>query len=103
MNTRRNVSCDGMPFASSRKVRSHASLLRPYRAMSSQLSAQAITAHTAITKMSISRCSTLPEQRGSSIVLKYCAKFSIDILHSPAIARARHHTSGQGRREKFHA
>src|SRR3954471_2830581 len=29
MNTRRKVSCEGMPFGSSKKVRSHASLLRP--------------------------------------------------------------------------
>jgi len=36
-------------------------------------------------------------------VLKYCAKFSIDTLHSPAIARARHHTSRRSRRVKFHA
>ncbi len=56
-----------------------------------------------MTKMSRRWCSTLPEQRGSSIVLKYCAKFSIDIPRSPAIARARHHTSDRNRREKFHA
>jgi hypothetical protein len=66
MNTRRKVSCEGMPFGSSRKVRSQSSLLRPYRAMSSQLSAQAITAHTAITRMSVRRCSILPPQRGSA-------------------------------------
>src|SRR3954452_20935859 len=30
MNTRRNVSCEGMPFGSSRNVCSQASLLRPY-------------------------------------------------------------------------
>ncbi len=35
MNTRRKVSCEGMPFAKSRNVLSQASLLRPYRAMSS--------------------------------------------------------------------
>ena len=29
MNTRRKVSCEGMPFGSSRKVRSQTSLLRP--------------------------------------------------------------------------
>src|ERR1700751_3691688 len=34
--------------------------------MSSQLAAPAITAQTAITRISISRCSTLPRQRGSS-------------------------------------
>jgi len=103
MNTRRKVSCEGMPFGSSRNVLSQASLLRPYSAMSSQLSAQAITADTAMTKISSKRCSTLPEPRGSSIAPKYCPRLSIDMLRSPAIARARHHTSGRGRREKFHA
>ncbi len=92
-----------MPLGSSRNVLSQASLLRPYRAMSSQLSAQAITAHTAITRMSRKRCSTLPPQRGSSIVLKYCARFSIDTSCSLAVARKRHPTSAPGRREKFHA
>jgi len=103
MNTRRKVSCEGMPFASSRKVLSQASLLRPYSAMSFQLSAQAITAHTAITSTSIRRCSTLPEQRGSSTAPKYRPSFSIDMPRSPAIARARHHTAGPGRRKKSHA
>jgi len=36
-------------------------------------------------------------------VLKYCAKFSIDMPYSLADARARHRTSAPGRREKFHA
>jgi len=33
MNTRRNVSCEGMPLGSSKNVLSQASLLRPYRTM----------------------------------------------------------------------
>src|SRR5829696_402755 len=53
--------------------------------MSSQLSAQAITAQTAITRMSIRRCSILPRQRGSSTTLKCRTKLSMDmILSSPA-------------------
>src|SRR5215213_11416710 len=53
--------------------------------MSSQLSAQAITAQTAITRMSIRRCSILPWQRGSSTTLKCRTRLSSDmILSSPA-------------------
>src|SRR3954452_5161836 len=53
--------------------------------MSSQLSAQAITAQTAITRMSIRRWSILPWQRGSSTTLKCRTRPSMDmILSSPA-------------------
>src|SRR4051794_22234207 len=52
--------------------------------MSSQLSAHAITAHTAITRMSISRCSTLPEHRGSSSAEKCSTSFSTDIAVLPS-------------------
>src|SRR3954470_856757 len=82
MNTRRKVSCEGMPFGSSRKVRSQSSLLRPYKAMSSQLSAQAITAHTAITRMAVRRCSILPPQRGSATAPKCCTRFLTGITRS---------------------
>src|SRR4051812_35689947 len=51
-------------------------------AMSSQLSAQAITAHTAITRMSVRRCSILPPQRGSATAPKCCTKFSAGITCS---------------------
>ncbi len=64
---------------------------------------QRLTAHTAITSTSTRRCSTLPEQRGSSTATRYWPSFSIDMPRSPATARARHHTSGRGRREKSHA
>jgi hypothetical protein len=37
MNTRRNVSCEGMPCFSARKFFSHAALLWAYSALSSQL------------------------------------------------------------------
>ena len=43
MNTRRKVSCEGMPCFNVRKLLNHTSLLLAYSAMSSQLSAQAIT------------------------------------------------------------
>ena len=49
MNIRRKVSWAGMPLGRARNWRSHA-----------------ITAQMAITRISISRCSTLPKQRGSS-------------------------------------
>src|SRR4051794_17665036 len=53
--------------------------------MSSQLSAQAITAQTAITRMSIRRCSILPWQRGSSTPPRGRTRLSMDmILSSPA-------------------
>ena len=64
--TRRNVSCEGMPSGRSRTVFNQGSLLRPYSAMSSQLSAQAIAAQMAMTRMSVSRRSASPPQRGSS-------------------------------------
>src|SRR5215207_7502597 len=53
--------------------------------MSSQLSAQAMTAQTAITRMSISRWSMLPWQRGSSTTPRCRTRLSMDmILSSPA-------------------
>src|SRR5215204_3193923 len=53
--------------------------------MSSQLSAQAMTAQTAITRMSISRWSILPWQRGSSTTPRCRTRLSMDmILSSPA-------------------
>src|SRR3954454_24226530 len=70
--------------------------------MSSLLSAQAITAHIAITRMSTRRCRTLPRQRGSSTAPKCCTRVSIDITLS-SIRRAGHHASAPDKREKFHA
>src|SRR3954447_25853897 len=55
--------------------------------MSSQLSAHAITAHTAMTRMSISRCSTLPAHRGSSSVEKCSTSFSTDIATLPSLIK----------------
>src|SRR3954449_10302127 len=53
--------------------------------MSSQLSAQAITAQTAITRISVRRCSILPWQRGSSTTPRCRTRLSMDmILSSPA-------------------
>src|SRR5829696_1701792 len=50
--------------------------------MSSQLSAQAITAQTAITRTSIRRCSILPWQRGSSTTPRCRTRLSIDMTLS---------------------
>src|SRR5215211_4715154 len=77
-------------------------LTAAYSAMSHQLSAQATTAHTAITRISSKRCPTLPGQRGSSIAPKYCARFSTDMPRSSVVARTRHHASAPGGREKSH-
>src|SRR3954447_23050736 len=52
--------------------------------MSSQLSAHAITAHTAMTRISVSRCSTLPAQRGSARAEKCLTSFSTDITTLPS-------------------
>src|SRR3954468_21134258 len=52
--------------------------------MSSQLSAHAITAHTAITRISVSRCSTLPAHRGSARAEKCSTRFSADIAILPS-------------------
>src|SRR6185295_8422582 len=64
--------------------------------MSSQLSAHAITAHTAITRMSISRCSTLPEHRRSSSAEKCSTSFSTDIATLPSL------TKGEPKRQSDH-
>src|SRR5215204_1520144 len=50
--------------------------------MSSQLSAQALTAQTAITRMSIRRCSILPWQRGSSTTPRCRTRLSMDMTLS---------------------
>src|SRR3954466_11014221 len=52
--------------------------------MSSQLSAHAITAHTAMTRISVSRCSTLPAHRGSARAEKCSTSFSTDIVTLPS-------------------
>lgn len=63
-----NDICDvrKLPFSRSRDVFNQGSLFRPYSAISSRLSAQAITAQTAMTRMSVSWCLTSPLQRGSA-------------------------------------
>src|ERR687894_3208687 len=58
--------------------------------MSSQLSAQAMTAQTAITRMSVRRCSTLPRQRGSSTAPKCPTSRSMAMLCSPVLGREDH-------------
>src|SRR5215210_1939014 len=55
--------------------------------MSSQLSAHAITAHTAMTRISVSRCSTLPAHRGSASAEKCSTSFSTDIATLPSLTK----------------
>src|SRR3954463_12013560 len=55
--------------------------------MSSQLSAHAITAHTAMTRISVSRCSTLPAHRGSASAEKCSTSFSADIATLPSLIK----------------
>src|SRR5829696_9345910 len=55
--------------------------------MSSQLSAHAITAHTAMTRISASRCSTLPAHRGSARAEKCSTSFSTDIAPLPSLIK----------------
>src|SRR3954454_17154489 len=52
--------------------------------MSSQLSAHAITAHTAITRIAVRRCSTLPAHRGSARAEKGSTSFSADFAILPS-------------------
>src|SRR3954470_3162646 len=55
--------------------------------MASQLSAHAITAHTAMTRISVSRCSTLPRHRGSASAQKCSTSFSADIAPLPSLIK----------------
>src|SRR3954464_10496664 len=73
--------------------------------MSSQLSAHAITAHTAMTRMSISRCSTLPEHRGSSSAEKCSTSFSTDIATLPSLSNGepKRQSDRQNPASPFHA
>src|SRR3954466_1695271 len=67
--------------------------------MSSQLSAHAITAHTAMTRISVSRCSTLPAHRGSASAEKCSTNFSTDISTLPSLIKGEP-AQPQGRRMK---
>src|SRR5436190_23224248 len=55
--------------------------------MSSQLSAHATTAHTAMTRISVSRCSTLPAHHGSARAEKCSTSFSADIATLPSLIK----------------
>src|SRR4051794_18417737 len=70
--------------------------------MSSQLSAQAITAHTAITRIASRRCRILPRQRGSSTAPKCCTRLLI-VMTCLSIRKADHHASNPVRQAKSHA
>ena len=59
------VACEGIPFGKARKVRSHSSLSRPKRAMTTKLSAPQMTAST---RMSVRGCSLVRSTRKSSMV-----------------------------------
>ena len=64
IGTRRNASCEAMPLGDSRNRPSQARFVRPQSAMSSELSAWAGTAHTAIASPSTSRRSASVGARG---------------------------------------
>src|SRR3954451_11847294 len=70
--------------------------------MSSQLSAQAITAHTAITRIASRRCRILPRQGGSSTAPKCCTRLLI-VMTCLSIRKADHHASNPVRQAKSHA
>src|SRR3954466_1718417 len=55
--------------------------------MSSPLSAPAITATTAMTRISVSRCSTLPAHRGSARAEKCSTSFATDIATLPSLIK----------------
>src|SRR3954452_14636978 len=55
--------------------------------MSSQLSAHVITVITAMTRISVSRCSTLPAHRGSASAEKCSTNFSTDIATLPSLIK----------------
>src|SRR4051812_13507113 len=67
--------------------------------MSSQLSAQAITAHTAITRIASRRCRILPRQRRSSTAPKCCTRLLI-VMTCLSIRKADHHASNPVRQAK---
>src|SRR5215216_4366992 len=71
--------------------------------MSFQLSAQAITAQTAITRMSVSRCSTLPRQRGSATAPKCPTSRSMAMLAPPPPGEKIISGRATHRRAGFHA
>src|SRR5215207_7517978 len=87
MKTRRKVLCEGMPWDRVKKDCRQPSLLRPQSAMSSQLSAHAFPAHPAMTRRSVSRCSTLPAHRGSASAEKCSTSFSTDIATLPSLIK----------------
>ena len=68
--TRRNVSCDGIPFGSSKRLSSHSRLSFPNCSISGQLSAPQMTAQTAMIMISINLCSFVRSIRGSCIFAK---------------------------------
>ena len=78
-NTRVKVSCEGMPLGNSRNVWNHSILTLPNSSTSSQLSAPAIMAQMAMTRMSRSLCSLVRSMRGSVRSLKCCSILGITL------------------------
>src|SRR6266851_9544297 len=72
-NKRPKVSCEGMPWASTRDRRSQSSLSLAHNSISTNVSAPTKTALTATTSNSTKSCSTLAACRGSVIDTKTSA------------------------------
>src|ERR1700704_2739007 len=91
--TRRKVSCPGMPCGKSSRLANHSAWDLPYSSISSHPSAPPITAHTAMTRISIRRCRLLGAwgQRGSVNVAKCSCNdegASIPMPSSPVVQKA---------------
>ena len=67
---RLNVSCAGLPLGRSRKLANQFCFVSPHSAMSSQLSAPQITAHSAITTIDSRGWSLVSSPRGSASAAK---------------------------------
>ena len=65
-NTRPNVSALGMPLSRARNRRKNASLVRPYSAIASHVSAPPMTAHVVMARMSVRRWSLFSVTRRGS-------------------------------------
>ena len=64
------MSCEGIPFGSSRNLPNHFSFAVPNVAISSQVLAPQIAPHMAMTMISINLCSFWRSMRGSALVHK---------------------------------
>jgi len=78
--TRRNVSCEGMPLAGVRKVRSQSSLARPNCSLWTKPVPPQSKQQTAIRRTSSSSCSLVWLRRGSVMVRKACCRLRTEWL-----------------------